>query len=160
MRHLTPDQYIRMPWRNGDGTTTQIAVDPDDRSRGRYHRLLAAIQLAEEKGFEPLVPFGTAVFKVDPPLFVDGKNPTIDGSDIESTASTDSAKPAVAGEKTIQDNSPEQVIANLRVGMARAAADGRYDLAVALERQLVRLQEELAGVPRLNARRGKGGGRT
>ena len=27
MRHLTPDQYIRMPWRNGGGTTTELVVD-------------------------------------------------------------------------------------------------------------------------------------
>ena len=29
MRHLTPADYRRMPWRNGGGVTTEIAIAPD-----------------------------------------------------------------------------------------------------------------------------------
>lgn len=38
IRRLRPADYRRMPWRNGGGTTTEIAVSPDDVSpdRGRF----------------------------------------------------------------------------------------------------------------------------
>lgn len=30
VRHLKPSDYARMPWKNGGGTTTEIAVDPPE----------------------------------------------------------------------------------------------------------------------------------
>ena len=42
MRHLTPDQYVRMPWRNGGGTTTQIVVEPSDAAARFLYRVSIA----------------------------------------------------------------------------------------------------------------------
>jgi uncharacterized protein len=32
MRHLTPRDYVSMPWRNGGGTTTELVISPDAAS--------------------------------------------------------------------------------------------------------------------------------
>lgn len=45
MRRLTPAGYRRMPWRNGGGTTTEIAIAPEDAGLGE--RFLYRVSIAE-----------------------------------------------------------------------------------------------------------------
>lgn len=48
MRRLTPESYRRMPWRNGGGTTTEIAIAPEGASvageRFRYRVSIADVE--------------------------------------------------------------------------------------------------------------------
>jgi environmental stress-induced protein Ves len=49
MRRLTSADYIRMPWRNGGGATTQIVVAPDDGAQGNptAARFLYRVSIAD-----------------------------------------------------------------------------------------------------------------
>ncbi|MET0594430.1 MAG: HutD family protein [Polyangiaceae bacterium] len=52
MRHLTPDHYVRMPWRNGGGTTTELVVEHGGRGAmatagARAERFLYRVSIAD-----------------------------------------------------------------------------------------------------------------
>lgn len=53
MRHLTPADYRRMPWRNGGGTTTELVVAPDGAagSGARFHHRVSIADVASDGPF-------------------------------------------------------------------------------------------------------------
>ncbi len=51
MRHLRPNDYKIMPWKNGGGTTTEIAIFPERAELGAFDWRVSIAEVSSEGPF-------------------------------------------------------------------------------------------------------------
>jgi environmental stress-induced protein Ves len=74
MRKLTAEDYVVMPWKNGGGTTTQLAISPPDATLENFDWRISTAQVASDGPFSafPGVDRSLAVLRGHGLILADG----------------------------------------------------------------------------------------
>jgi len=124
IRRLTPADYVRMPWRNGGGTTTELVVEPptSDLATGRFLYRLSIADVASDGPFSRFPGYDRHI------MLLSGAGMTLDcGADGTIELAAPRVARAFSGDQDVRGSLAAGAVRDLNLIVDRARARGSLE---------------------------------